>query len=747
MMNGINFMNYFDKSKPKSALSSGNLSSATNYFNLAVNSHEEGDLDKAIFLYEKALIFKLDFPEAYNNLGLIFKEKGLIEKAMNLYKKALDYKNDFAQAHFNIGKLLIKQNNINEAILAFRQSIKYNPNDKSSYFNIANCLKITKNFPEAIEIYKKIISFDNNFFEAHFNLAMTFYESSNYKDAIEMFNRPILIRSNDPNCFYYLGNSYAIIDDIDQAIISYIKSLEIDPQKIDAYMNLGLCLTNRKIHSPHPKLRKIMLRFLSEDYFNPNSFSIPTISIINNEKIIQELHKRNEIEYINGNLVNIIFSLLHEELFLKLMNSSIIPDQKLEELLINIRSAILFNINNISKFSELIEFQAALANLCFFNNFIYNESEEESSQIKSLENKINSFFSKNKKPSMHYILCLASFRSLQKYSWANRILVPQELKDLFKNILFDYSEEKKISTKITKFKNVEDVVSCKVQKQYEHNPYPRWKTLGLVTSHSIKEIVSEASIKLYDKNIENILSPKILVAGCGTGQHPLMTAKRFKNSEIVAVDLSLGSLSYAKRKTQEYGQENIKYIQADLLNLSELKQKFDIVESAGVLHHMNVPLDGWKELVKCLKVGGLMKIGLYSKLARQHITEIRKENKKLNIGSDDSTIKLFRNKVFNSDCDYHKKLLISPDFYDLNGLRDLVFHEQEHVFNLLEIENFLIELGLKFSGFDSYDITKFFKSHHSSQEDLYDLTKWHKFEQGNPNLFSRMYQFWVQKII
>ena len=45
-------------------------------------------------------------------------------------------------------------------------------------------------------------------------------------------------------------------------------------------------------------------------------------------------------------------------------------------------------------------------------------------------------------------------------------------------------------------------------------------------------------------------SPEILVAGCGTGQHALITASRFSNARVLAVDLSLSSLSYAMRKTQ-----------------------------------------------------------------------------------------------------------------------------------------------------------------------------------------------------
>ena len=58
-------------------------------------------------------------------------------------------------------------------------------------------------------------------------------------------------------------------------------------------------------------------------------------------------------------------------------------------------------------------------------------------------------------------------------------------------------------------------------------------------------------------------------------------------------------------------------MQADILKLEKLDRRFDIVESAGVLHHMDQPMKGWKVLVDCLNEGGLMKIGLYSELARQ----------------------------------------------------------------------------------------------------------------------------------
>ena len=51
--------------------------------------------------------------------------------------------------------------------------------------------------------------------------------------------------------------------------------------------------------------------------------------------------------------------------------------------------------------------------------------------------------------------------------------------------------------------------------------------------------------------------------------------------------------------------KNIEYMQADILDLGELNNQFDIVESAGVIHHMENPIKGWRVLVDCIKPGGL----------------------------------------------------------------------------------------------------------------------------------------------
>ena len=86
------------------------------------------------------------------------------------------------------------------------------------------------------------------------------------------------------------------------------------------------------------------------------------------------------------------------------------------------------------------------------------------------------------------------------------------------------------------------------------------------------------------------------------------------------------------------------------------------------------------------------------------------------------------------------------DFFSLSECRDLLFHVQEHRFTLLQIEEALLSLDLKFLGFEMRDRRPLqkFKESHSNRSALTSLSLWHQFELDTPNTFTRMYQFWCQ---
>jgi SAM-dependent methyltransferase len=409
---------------------------------------------------------------------------------------------------------------------------------------------------------------------------------------------------------------------------------------------------------------------------------------------------------------------------------------------------LLSSIFVIEGSPEVLHFQSALALQCFTNEYIYNQTENENKEIERLESSIKQCLLKGEQPSFQSILCLASYRPLYKYEWCDLLTVNSEIEDVFTRQVLEPKQESLLRPYIPVLQEITDTVSSKVREQYEASPYPRWFNLGLnLNPVSISKIIDNVNLRLFDTTVNGVETPYILIAGCGTGQHSIGSAARFKNSKMLAVDLSLSSLAYAKRKTEELGFQNIDYMQADILDLGKLGRQFDIVESSGVLHHMHEPIAGWRVLKDCLRSGGLMKIGLYSDLARQHIVKIREEIEKSDIGSSDVAMRLFRAEIINSDKKHHKKICLSSNFYSLSTLRDLLFHVQEHRFTIPKIQDCLSELGLKFCGFESDQIVQNFKLTNAEADDPYDLNKWRIYEETNPLAFMGMYQFWCQKVI
>ena len=119
------------------------------------------------------------------------------------------------------------------------------------------------------------------------------------------------------------------------------------------------------------------------------------------------------------------------------------------------------------------------------------------------------------------------------------------------------------------------------------------------------QISSIASFPLPSSNAPRQARSRIyLIAGCGTGQCSIAKAQRFGAKHMLAVDLSLASLGYARRKSEELGLP-IAYVQADILELDRetTGHRFDLIESLGVLHHLADPFAGWRALLSLLRPG------------------------------------------------------------------------------------------------------------------------------------------------
>jgi len=480
---------------------------------------------------------------------------------------------------------------------------------------------------------------------------------------------------------------------------------------------------------------------------------LTNIILINfNYKIKKYLNKGSQTSLKLLNLYN-------DKIFIYFLEKELVTNIYTELFLAQTRKLLLEKYANNTVIDPKFNISAlpviiALSHQCFNNEYIWNVTNQETQNIEKIKERVKNLIDRNIEVPINLIIILSCYKKLNNYKIFNNHLPNMKDKKILKSIIqkqiIELNEEKEIEKKIKTLTQISDATSQIVMKQYEDNPYPRWMNLSKIPVHNNYIDFIKNSLPKQDTFQKKIKAKNVLIAGCGTGKHALEVAKIDSSLDITAIDISKPSIAYGIRKSLEFGIKNIKWKQADILKLNILNKQYDIVESSGVIHHLEDPNEGFRMLDKKLKKGGLMKLGLYSRSFRSMLlNDIREYINKNKFDSNIKSIRKLRLFIINNSNDKrYQKLLRSPDIYSTSDFRDLLLHEQEHDFTIHEI-NKMIADKYKFLGFfwnAKYSIEAYstFNKINSTKSKT-NLLNWVAVEKEVPEIFSGMYQFWLQK--
>jgi ubiquinone/menaquinone biosynthesis C-methylase UbiE len=97
----------------------------------------------------------------------------------------------------------------------------------------------------------------------------------------------------------------------------------------------------------------------------------------------------------------------------------------------------------------------------------------------------------------------------------------------------------------------------------------------------------------------------VLDAGCGFGQYSYFIAKKFRNSNVIGVDINEERIKGSEKFAREEGIENLKFDIADLENLN-YEEIFDLILAVDVLEHIENDVKVLKNFYRALKKDGLL---------------------------------------------------------------------------------------------------------------------------------------------
>lgn len=308
-----------------------------------------------------------------------------------------------------------------------------------------------------------------------------------------------------------------------------------------------------------------------------------------------------------------------------------------------------------------LELRAGLAMQAFITEYAWNETPEERAKVEGLQ----------QAGTPEALMTLAAYRPLGELPGADGWLaatLPEPAQRVVRQQIVEPRADRAAAAAILAITPIRTGVSEAVRAQYEENPYPRWVKAPRRQPQPLDRTMALRFPRVAIAPIPGAAAPEILVAGCGSGQHAVQVAARYSGARVLAVDLSRASLGYAQRKSQELGLTNLTYAQADLLELRD--RSFDAIECAGVLHHLEDPAEGLAVLAGLLRPGGVLNLGLYSRLGREIFEPARVLAKAY--PRTPEGIRALRQAILAApEGDPVRGALATGDFFSLSTCRDL----------------------------------------------------------------------------
>jgi Tfp pilus assembly protein PilF/2-polyprenyl-3-methyl-5-hydroxy-6-metoxy-1,4-benzoquinol methylase len=756
---------------------------------------EQGRISEAMARYDAAVQADPHCARGHLNRGNILASTQF-DAARDAYQLAIVCDPQYAAAHFNLGNLNYRAGEFEVALRNYQVAIGIKPDFADAFVAMANALDSLGRTAEAVESYKRALVLNPSYAEVHFNLGVLAATQGRHEEATSSLRRAAEIKPDFAQAHHKLGIVLSSLEQLDAAEASLRRALSIEPESAEFLHDLATillsrgkspeavqlivrvleraptwmtkvafasCVARTRFATNDSSIRAALITAIIEPWGMPYELCQPALSLIMLDERIAScvrLANRSWPVRLPGAALfgsDGLAALAADTLLRALLEATPVSTIEFERFLTCARHVLLDIASNKQAPDHsnvaALQFYAALSRQCFVNEYIFDCNDRELIAAAACRTKLLALLDANAAVPPFLVLAVAAYFPLNTLRDAGRLLaanVPGPVDEVLRQQIREPQEERALRAGVGCLTSIASGVSEEVRDQYEQNPYPRW----------VKVPMREQSLRFNDELRRSLpiapftpmpddSAPEVLIAGCGTGMHSILTARRFRGARVLAIDLSLSSISYAKRKTKELDVANIEYAQADILKLGGIARTFDIIESGGVLHHMADPFIGWRTLLTLLRPGGFMSLGFYSELARRHVVKAREFIAARGYASTPEDIRRLRRDLIAKDGGVELQWLNNvSDFYSTSDCRDLLFHVQEHRLTLGQVESFLAEFGLQFIGFQlDLRVLHQYRARFTDDPHGTNLRNWARFEADNPDTFIGMYQFWIQRPI
>ena len=133
------------------------------------------------------------------NRGLEYRKEGDIDKAINDFEKAIDLDPKHAEAYNNVGVAYSMKGHYENAISCYEKSLFLNPKDAGVYINRGNLHRNRGDIDKALSDYQRVFELDEENIEAYNNRGIAYIKKGDIDKAINDFEKAIDLDPENPH--------------------------------------------------------------------------------------------------------------------------------------------------------------------------------------------------------------------------------------------------------------------------------------------------------------------------------------------------------------------------------------------------------------------------------------------------------------------------------------------------------------------------------------------------------------------
>ncbi len=203
----------------------------------------DGDAEKALAEFEKALALDPNNAEALLNIGAIHQGQGKSELAEHFAQRALQVDPSSIGALAQLAELRRDEGELDEAIRLFAEALAIDDSQPFLLLGFGDVLQRAGRFEAAVQAFQSVLELEPDSFKARYNLGVTYANMGRVDEAVAIYEEALELdpkNTEAPAARNNLGAIFLARGDVDRALEHFEAALKAAPFHLESRYNVAI---------------------------------------------------------------------------------------------------------------------------------------------------------------------------------------------------------------------------------------------------------------------------------------------------------------------------------------------------------------------------------------------------------------------------------------------------------------------------------------------------------------------------